>query len=325
MPASAPLYVDCDTGIDDALALAYLLARDARIVGIGTVPGNVAAAAGARNTLDLLEVLGAPPIPVAVGCEGFTTHRFAPRPGARVHGANGIGDVALPPSSRQADPRHAVSLLGDLARSHPGELRILALGSVTNLAAALAEDPELPRLVRDVTIMGGAALAPGNITPAAEANIAHDPEAAASVLAAGWGVTLVPLDVTMRQRLTAAQTAELRATGDAGLVAVADILEHYLDFYGARYGERAAALHDPLAAAVLLGDVPLSLAAHAAVVVDTTDGPGRGQTIVDLRDIYGGFRSQDPSHPRIALRIDADFGAQLVETLLRWRGSGAPA
>ena len=309
------VYFDCDTGIDDALTIAYLVAHRVNLVGIGTVCGNIDADLAARNTLDLLDLLGAPEVPVAVGARDFTTAGFnggAPE----VHGANGVGGVRLPTSPRGPVEESATDLLSRLARQHPGRLRVLAVGPMTNLGTALADDPELVGLVRDVTIMGGAAAAPGNVTAVAEANIISDPEAAAKVVSAAWDLTIVPLDVTMLQRIDSAQADRLRATGAAPLVALADMLEYYFDFYVGRMGERRAALHDPLAAAVMLDKVTLTSGPRVPVIVDDTHGPGRGQTIVDRRGCYRGYPAQDPQDVRVALRIDDDFVNELTQTLL---------
>jgi purine nucleosidase len=312
---TAPVYLDCDTGIDDSMTIAYLVAKRTNLVGIGTVSGNIGSEAAARNTLDLLELLGAPEIPVAVGAHDFMTQAFhggAPE----VHGHNGVGEVELPTSPRKPLDITAPELLSRLARQYPGELRVLAIGPLTNLGVALTNDPELAGLVRDVTIMGGAAAAPGNVTAVAEANIINDPEAAAIVARASWDLTMVPLDVTMEQRITAAQSAALRAEGTPALTALADMLEYYFDFYVERLGGRMAALHDPLAAAVMLDTVTLASGPRVPVEVDDTQGPGRGQTIVDRRGCYRGYPDQDPSDVRVALQIDDDFAGELTDSLL---------
>lgn len=315
MSGNTPIYLDCDTGIDDALTIAYLMAHRANVVGIGTVCGNVGADQGARNTLDLLDLLGFPQIPVAVGARDYSTQAFDGG-SPDVHGGNGIGDVHLPRSPREPVDESAPALLRRLAGEHAGRLRVLAVGPLTNLAAALTDDPELADLVRDVTIMGGAAAAPGNVTAVGEANIIHDPEAAGTVLRGAWDVTLVPLDVTMLQRIDAADADRLRATNSPPLVALAGMLERYFDFYTDKVGERAAALHDPLAAAVMLDRVTIASGPRVPVVVDDTHGPGRGQTIVDRRAAYIGYPAQNPAGVRVALQIDDDFGSELTEALL---------
>ncbi|MGP0225275.1 nucleoside hydrolase [Paenarthrobacter sp. NCHU4564] len=315
MNQPAPFFLDCDTGIDDALALAYLLASPlAELVGIGTVSGNVSAAGGARNTLDLLKLAGRPDIPVAVGAHDpqvGTFHGGAPH----VHGDNGIGGVELEPSDREPVPGTAAELLVKLAHEHAGELRVVAIGPLTNIAEALRLEPKLPELVAELTIMGGAALAPGNITPVAEANIANDPEAAAEVLAADWDVTLVPLDVTMTNVLEESHRQELLAFDHPVSQALGGMLGYYFGFYVDIFGRACSAMHDPLAAAIAVRGVELAVAPKVRVAVDTTHGPGRGQTVCDLRGQYVGFPDQRGARCRVVLSIGEEFAPHLLGTM----------
>lgn len=310
-----PVYLDCDTGIDDALAIAYLSAHpDVDLVGVGIVSGNTDVDHGARNTLDLLALLDDMATPVAKGARRFRAAEFhggAPH----VHGDNGIGGVLLPLAPRDADPRHAAELLIAAARQNPGELRVLAIGPLTNLAIALDLEPELTRLVRDVTIMGGAALAAGNISAVAEANIANDPEAAQRVLEAAWDITLVPLDATMEQLLEESHLETLRGHGTPIAGALGAMLDTYLDFYASRFGRRLAVLHDPLAAAVLTGEVTAVRATRVPVTVDTGHGPGRGQTVADLRGLTHPEPSDHPAGVRIVLSVQETFVDLLLERL----------
>ncbi|XVV17312.1 nucleoside hydrolase [Actinoplanes sp. CA-131856] len=248
------LYLDCDTGIDDAIAIAFLLASPGvDLVGIGTVNGNTAAGQAARNTLGLLALAGRDDIPVAVG-EGEIK-----RGAKAVHGDNGVGGVTLP-EGRRPDPRTSVDMLLDLSREYAGELHLLATGPCTNLALALREDPTLPARISTVTIMGGAVRVPGNVTPRAEANIGDNPGAADEVFRADWPVTLVPLDVTLEHRWSEEDRARLGGTPLTR--ALADMLPAYLDFYEERTGSRAVPLHDPLAAAIAVGEIAPSDAPH---------------------------------------------------------------
>ena len=251
---SDPIYLDCDTGVDDALALALLLGTPhAELMGVGTVSGNTGAEQAARNTLDLLALGGRGDVPVAVGTRHSLGGTFAG--GSSAHGGNGIGGIELPRAAADPVPVNAVDLLLTLARARPGELRVLATGPLTNLAIALRREPRLTGLVRDVTIMGGAVRVPGNVPGRGEANIGNDPEAAAEVLAADWPVTLVPLDVTLRHRFGPADQEALRAHGTPLSTALAAMLTAYFDHYEPVLGERRVPLHDPLAAAVLTGAV----------------------------------------------------------------------
>jgi inosine-uridine nucleoside N-ribohydrolase len=275
------LYLDCDTGVDDALALAVLLATPhVEIAGIGTVSGNTSAGQAATNTLNLLALAGRGDVPVAVGEHHPLAGAFDGG-AAEVHGDNGIGGVDLPAAAHGPIDARAADLLVELARARPGELHVLATGPLTNLARALITEPRLPDLVAGVTAMGGAVRVPGNITGHAEANIANDPEAAAAVLAAPWPVTLVPLDVTMRNTFDEADRAALRAAGTPLPVALADMLADYFDYYEPVLGVREVPLHDPLAAGVLTGELEPADAPLLGLRVDTGTGPERGRIIED--------------------------------------------
>ena len=319
--ARAPYYLDCDTGIDDALAIAYLLeaaadeSRGIDIVGIGSVSGNVSAAVGAVNTLDLIALSGRADIPVAIGEHHPQGGEF--RGGApHVHGANGIGDVEIAASGASVVDESAAEMLVRLAREHAGELRVIAIGPLTNIAAALRLEPGLPSLVKELTLMGGAAAVPGNITPVAEANIANDADAAAEVFAADWFITMVPLDVTMPNVFLEHHRQALIDSGRPVAVAVGHMLDYYFEFYVGVYGHRASALHDPLAVAIALGDLELKSAPVVRVLVDDTAGPGRGQTVCDLRGVYNGFPEQSGAHTRVVLALEEDFAPTLLARLL---------
>jgi purine nucleosidase len=313
-----PLLVDCDTGIDDAIALLYLLADpDVDICAITTVFGNISAATAARNTLRVLDVAGRTgEVPVAIGSEvtllGEQTHR-----GGDVHGGEGLGGIEVgQPAGGPVDER-AAELIVRMARQRPGELHLLATGPLTNVAVALRLEPELPRLLTGVTIMGGAALAPGNITPAAEANIWHDPEAAQAVLSAPWGTTLVPLDATMRQVITEEQRRRLVECDAAVPQFAAEILSHYMDFYTSVFGRRCCACHDVLAAAIAVHDVVPTRAMTVRVAVNTSPGPARGATICDMRGIYKGEVRQPDANCNVVLESPGDFPERVLQRLLR--------
>lgn len=270
-----PILVDCDTGIDDALALAYLLAEPSvEVVGVTTVSGNTDAARAAANTLSLFELAGEDDIPVAIGAHDFRGRAYAG--GApHVHGDDGLGGIALSAAARAHDARAAVELIDHLASRHP-DLTVLALGPLTNLAA-YAEAPGVARFDR-LVVMGGAFAHSGNVTAWAEANIHNDPEAAALVFAQDWDTTLVPLDVTMTQTLDAADLVRLEAIPGAVPQALARMLPHYLDFYAGVFPDRRCALHDPLAAMVAAGALRGVSVASGHVDVRLERGE-RGRTV----------------------------------------------
>jgi purine nucleosidase len=278
MTISHRVHLDCDTGIDDALALAHLLSRPhVELVSISTVSGNTTSEQAATNTLDLLALAGREQIPVAVGAPRPLVGEY--RGGApHVHGENGIGEVELPRARTAAAPHTGPRQIIDAAQAWPGELELLAIGPLTNLAHALELEPQLPALVRRVTIMGGAVWVPGNITEHAEANIANDPEAAQAVFAAAWPITLVPLDVTLRHSVGVEEQRTLAAHGTAFHSALAEMLDTYLDFYQRFFGERRAALHDPLASMIAVGDSSPSSVRRTALAVDPSGIDARGRT-----------------------------------------------
>jgi purine nucleosidase len=321
MDSPAPIYLDCDTGIDDALAIGYLLKTPAvEVVGIGTVSGNTSAGQAAENTLRLLGVAGRSDIPVAVGEHDWLAQPYGGG-AAHVHGDNGIGGTELPSVQQHPIDESAVDLLLRLSHEHSGTLRIVAIGPLTNLARALERDPSLPERIAEVVAMGGAALAPGNITPVAEANIFHDPEAAQVVVSADWDVILVPLDITMQHVFDEGHQGALLDSGDPLARALGDMLGHYFDYYQGVFGRRSSALHDPLAAAIAAGVVRLTRAPAVPVEVDTTGGPGRGQTIVDMRMQRAGHVFHPEVRSRVALDVDPeDFASHLLGVLL-----GTPA
>lgn len=199
------LLIDCDTGIDDSLALLYAMkCPDVKIEGIVTSRGNTTAAQAAENTLRLI-ALAKPgyDIPVCLGADASldgTVSETVPH----IHGKNGIGNVELPPSKQKTGGENGVDFIVNTLRNAPGEITLVTLARLTDIALALEKEPRLPKLVKNMVIMGGTLYHAGNVAPMSEANIAGDAEAADRVLTAGFPVTLVGLDVTVKTRLTAA-------------------------------------------------------------------------------------------------------------------------
>lgn len=310
MPAPQYIHLDCDTGIDDALTIAHLLARPhVELVGVSTVSGNTTAAQAGENTLRLLALAGAEGVPVAVGEHhplGGEFHGGA----LHVHGGNGIGGVVLPEAARAAVDLTGPELLVRSVRERPGEVDVLAIGPLTNLARALELDPELPGLVKSLTVMGGAVWVAGNITPAAEANIHNDAEAAARVFAADWRITLVPLDVTLQHGFDQAAQIALAGAGTDYHAALAAMLDRYLDFYATVSGERRAALHDPLASMIVTGDSLPSTVRATALAVDTSSSATRGRTTPDETGV---------ANIDVVTAVEADAGPLLLEQLLGYR------
>lgn len=305
--------LDCDTGCDDTLAILYAaLHPDIDLLAVGSVWGNVSTEIAARNSAHTLAMVGRGEIPVAQGAAGPITG--APAVFAyHVHGEDGQGGAGDPSFTPTLSEETAAQQIVRLVHAHPDEVELIAVGPMTNLALALALAPELPGLVRGVTIMGGAALAPGNVTPVAEANIWCDPESAAAVFRAPWRLRMVGLDVTMRTLLTEDHRAQLLAGAGSVSRYVGRMLDFYFDFFAVNaFGERSSCMHDALAVAIGAGTLTPLLAPTVRVSVDTSDGPGRGQTICDLRGRYMGFPDQEGAHCEVVLDSDPDFAAAVV-------------
>ncbi len=205
------IIIDCDPGIDDALALVFAHGSPGlRLRGVTTVAGNVPLDMTTANALRVADFIGIRDVPVVAGSGSPLL-----RPGLdarHVHGSSGLGGALLPAPSSPAAPGHAVDFLIETIGAAPGEITLIAIGPLTNIALALRREPRLVGWVRDFVIMGGSA-GRGNATPAAEFNIAADPEAAEMVFGAGWTVTMIGLDVTRQARATAVVLDRMRGLG----------------------------------------------------------------------------------------------------------------
>ena len=222
------IILDCDPGIDDALAIAFAHGHPGiDLVGITTVAGNVGLAKTTANALAVCEFIGAGPNPVAPVTAGCAGPLLRPALDARqVHGDSGLGGATLPPAAASPAPGHAIDYIIDTVRAAPGEITLVATGPLTNIALATRREPRLADWVQRFVIMGGSA-GRGNVTPAAEYNIWADPEAAAVVFRAGWTVIMLGLDVTLRTSATAAVQQRMRELGPLGTRLLIPALEQY--------------------------------------------------------------------------------------------------
>jgi purine nucleosidase len=336
-----PLILDVDTGIDDSLALLYALASpEADIVAITCVSGNVDARQVATNTLAVLELAGRTDIVVAIGREVPLERALETTP--ETHGPAGIGYAELPAASRSVSDRHGVDVIVETARERPGDVTLVTLGPLTNLAVALEREPSLPRLLRRHVLMGGAFWAQGNTTPTTEWNIHCDPEAARICFRA-WADALgtdssirrpvaLGLDVTEGARIGPEHVVALArragstpddalapASGDplgpARSVAsnpvirfIADALRWYYEFHERYDGFYGAFIHDPLAVAAAI-DPRLITTEPLYVDVETRGELTTGMTVADRRRLTG-----KPANADVAATADIDtFLDRLVE------------
>ena len=298
VPDRAALILDVDTGIDDALALLYAAASpEVDLLAVTCVSGNVAARDVQRNTRAVLELAGRGDVAVALGRETPLVKPLEIAP--ETHGPHGLGYAELPPAQRALSEQHAVDVIVDAVRSRPGEVTLITLGPLTNLALALEREPELPRLLRAYALMGGAYRTPGNTTPTAEWNIYVDPDAAKQVFEA-WAAALerdptierplaIGLDVTETVRFLPEHLERLTTRlGANSAIArfVSDALRFYFEFHQKYDGFYGAVIHDPFAVAAT---IDRSLLSTQAVFVDVEAGAGltNGMTVADWRGLTG--------------------------------------
>lgn len=303
---------DTDPGIDDAMALLFLHQHpQIDLVGITTVFGNGTVETTTHNALYLKDVWNID-APVAKGAGApFNPARTYGEPPRIVHGDNALGNVAVPEETiAQAEERSAHRFIIDAVRADPGNITLIAVGRMTNLALALREDPAIAGLVREVIIMGGAFTVPGNVTPVAEANIWGDPEAADAVFTAPWKLVVIGLDVTMQTAMSRSRLAQLAKHGGRRVELLAAISDHYIDFYS-HFVEDAMVIHDSCACAYLVAPELFETRSGAMRVV--TDGIAVGQTIQKPDGRFFPPNPWDGKPSQLAcLGIDADRVIDLI-------------
>ncbi|MEV4076527.1 nucleoside hydrolase [Nonomuraea fuscirosea] len=269
------IVVDCDPGIDDALALALVAgcSDSLDLVGVTTVGGNVDLELTTANALALREFLRLDEAPVTPGSAGALLRHTVRA--THVHGVTGLGDVVLPAPERGPADGHAVDYLVETLRAAPGEITLVAVGPLTNLALAVRREPRIVEWARDLVIMGGS-YTRGNHNPAAEFNMLADPEAAAIVFEAGWTVTMLGLDVTLTAAVTSAVLERLRPLGR-----LSDLLVPAAQSYGVVTEVSGPAIHDACAVAYVV-DPSLFTCVPAVVNVETMGQFTRGMTVTDF-------------------------------------------
>ena len=313
---------DTDPGVDDAMALYFALAHpDIEVVGITTTFGNVSVEQAATNALYLMEMAGyAAPVTQGVATPWVKKPEAPP---AHIHGADGLGNLgARRRVAAQLDPRSSAQFIVDTARAQPGEISLVAVGPLGNLSLALALEPRLPQLLREVIIMGGTVLEPGNVSPVAEANIWNDPHAADRVFTAGWKLTMVGLDVTHRVVVLLSMFEQFAQKHQHPAT---DTLRHGVEFYSRFYSGLYKHLsstpgcfaHDLLAFIYLVR--PDLFTVDTKSVRVATDGFAQGQTIAHRRDFIdypqAGWEADRP-RTQVCMTVDAPACVKLFEDTL---------
>lgn len=299
--ATKKMILDLDTGIDDAMAIAYAIADpEVDLIGIIGSYGNVYLKEGGINALKILELLGATDVPVYLGeSHSLTTDHFDRMPiSAEIHGENGIGEVNLPEPKRTLETKSGVDFLIEAAKQYQKDLILVPTGPMTNLAKALAKNPEAILKIGNVTFMGGALTVEGNVNAYTEANINQDAEAANAVLTSPLKTTMVGLDVTLRTLLTRNETAKWRELHTASGDAFADLVDYYIDAYIKTNPQlNGCALHDPLAVGVAID--PSFITTLDLNMFVATDAQHYGRTIGDQA------RLNDPqTNVKVGLTVD---------------------
>lgn len=310
------IILDLDTGIDDTLALSYVLGSpDAELIGITGTYGNVVLDQGVDNDLRLLAMYGREDIPVFKGIDHpSTADSFSVPPDSEIfHGANGTGNIEIPArTDRRASQQSSVDFIIDAVRRYPkDELAVVPTGALTTIAAALEKAPDIVDRI-SIVMMGGTLTQPGNVGPFAEANINQDPEAANRVFATTADITMVGLDVTTQALMSREDTEALRATGTKAGRFLADMTDYYIDISEKESGVYLGGcnLHDPLAAAVAID--PSLVTTFATNLMVETEGPQRARTIGDPS------RLLDPvKNTKVALSVDTErFTRRFMDRLL---------
>lgn len=317
---------DTDLGVDDAHAvLMALLSPEIQVEGITTVFGNARVDYCTQNVLYLLEMMGRADIAVRQGAAapimgnvvlakppGFERQRQRSVTAAAgtlpvalsPHGEKGLGDFELPPFSTAPAAGNAIQWLVETVLANPGEIEILALGPLTNIALAVRMEPAFARAVKRVIFMGGAITVPGNVGPLSTANITLDPEAARLAFHGGYPIVMVGQDVTRYARLTPEHNARMRVANTKVTRFLDEVTRFYGDYYFSRepsLREQGHPIHDMLVVAYLL-DPSLFTTEKLYVTVETEGAITRGQTVADWREF-------SPFAPQMDVCMDVDNDA----------------
>jgi len=272
------IILDVDTGVDDAFAILYATRNpEIMVLGITCVDGNTSLKNVCKNTLQVLDMAGASSIPVAAGAnEPLMGTAGELGDASHVHGGDGLAGLSNSETSRTLDNRHAIELIRDLIENSKDPVTLVPIGPLTNIALFISTFPETAKKLERIVLMGGSASG-GNVTAAAEFNVWHDPEAAHIVFNSGLPLTMYGLDVFYDLKVDETHLKTLRETGSTAANFAADLIEFRLGSLGSEmclgdYGAVATLLHPDLTESTVMN-----------VVVDSSQGPGRGQTICDAR------------------------------------------
>lgn len=285
--AATTLWIDTDTGSDDAVALVIAFQTPGiEIAGISVVAGNCSLEKALQNALYTRELCAAEHVPVYAGLAVPLIR--SPFHAENVHGEDGMGDIGLPLSGRAPNEGHAIDRMIEAILSRPGEITLVTLGPLTNIAVALAREPRIAKAVKHCVIMGGIGDGPGNVTPASEFNIYADPDAARIVFQSGMPIVMCGWEISWRHAVVEpADTDELKRIGGALGAFCVDIQRFLVEFATKVSGLPGIDLPDPITMAIAIDPSIVTKSSEAFVEVVNAEGPALGQTIVD-RKLHAG-------------------------------------
>lgn len=298
------IIIDTDPGIDDAMAIVYALASpELDVIGLTTVFGNAYVETCTVNAFHILDVAGRSDIPVAQGAGRPLAMDYR---GAAtfVHGENGLADIPIAAPTRAAHALDAAHFIVEQVLAAPGEITLVPIGPLTNIALAMQLCPELPQQLAGMVIMGGNAFCGGNASPAAEANIINDPEAADIVFGADCPIVMCGLDVTESTLMTSKQIEHLAHIDNPRAQLAAQILPPYRDFHVARGKNDGIHVHDSTCISYMLQPQHYKVAVHP-IRVDTGHGVGRGKTWPNVRHLIPGGPWSDRRPVTILTEVDS--------------------
>jgi purine nucleosidase len=302
---------DTDPGIDDACAILLALASpELRVEGLSIVHGNCSLPQATRNALSVLEIVNASQIPVARGCELPLVQPSLLAP--ETHGNTGLGYANLPEPRASPIGQHAIDFLIEKILASPGEITLVAIGPLTNVALAIRQELRIVQALKELIIMGGAIRYEGNTTALAEFNTYVDPHAAHTVYHAGIPTTLVPLDVTYQCVLTPGDVSRLQKIDSPITKFVADATRFYMEFHNEFQKIEGCVINDPLALALTFAP-KLCTYQDLPVDVDISGGISMGKTVADFYN-YG----KKPANMKVALGVRArDFMELFLDRIER--------
>ncbi|BAF25880.1 probable uridine nucleosidase 2 [Oryza sativa Japonica Group] len=280
-PTEEKVIIDTDPGIDDSVAIMMAFeAPGVKVVGLTTIFGNCTTSHATRNALILCDRAGRPEVPVAEG-SAEPLKGGKPHVADFVHGSDGLGNTSFPdPTTTNKVEQSAAEFLVDKVSESPGEISVLALGPLTNIALAMKKDSSFASKVKRIVVLGGAFFAAGNATPSAEANIHSDPEAADIVFTSGADIYVVGLNITTQVYFTDKDMLELRNSKGKHAQFLCDICKFYRDWHVHSYGVDALFLHDPVSFTALVH--PEYFTFKKGVVRVETQGICKGHTSMDM-------------------------------------------